>query len=137
MIQNHVVSPNIFFDAVEEFAFNYDWFVESTITVDKYGDEKINYQHLTIRGSLQSQGTSLDQSTNGNTENMQYKFYCMSYYRIKIGDFILYKNRYLRVNQVQDYDEWGVRESSLTMINLNNYKDLQESVKYLNGEKII
>lgn len=132
-MQNHVIDPTFFYDAIEEFAFNYDWYVVDGLSLDDYGRRITQFKKMTIRGSLQSKGTSLNLKSSGNTENMKYKFYCKSLYRIGIGDFIHYKNRWLHVDQVEDYDEWGVRNVSLTMVNLNNYKDLEEYVKYIEG----
>jgi len=137
MRQNHVVDPTWFYEAVEEFAFNFDWYYEGDFQINELGEKTTSYVKSSIRGSLQSQGTKLNQKKEGNTENMTYEFYCMSVYRIKIGDFICYKNRWLHVDSVRDYDEWGVRSATLTMVNLNNYKDLLESLKYLNGDILI
>ena len=137
MPQNHVIDPTYFYDAIEWFAFNYDWYVVSDTGLDDLGRRINTFQKMTIRGSLQPQGTSLNQSTAGNTENLKYEFYCKSLYRINIGDFIFYKNRWLHVDGVHDYDEWGVRQASLTMINLNDYHDFQEYLSYLNGGTIV
>ena len=92
------------------------------------------FDHKIINGSLQPQTGSIDFKSTGNTHNLKYKFYCKSLYRIDLGDFIYYKNRYLLVDEKQDYDEWGVREVSLTMVNLSDYKDFEAYIKYLNGE---
>lgn len=135
--QNHVVDPTYFYDAIEQFRFTFDWFVETERQVDEYGRLTYGYTKMEIDGSLQSQGVSLRQKKEGNTNEMKYKFYCKSLYRIKIGDFILYKNRWLHVDEVQDYDEYGVRECSLTMVQLTNYNDLYEYVKYLEGEILV
>ena len=137
MPQNHVIDPNYFNDAIAEFAFNYDWYTISGTQVNDLGKIITSFTKNVINGSLQSHGTSLNISKDGNTENMQYMFYCRSIYRIGIGDFIFYKNRCLHVEQVQDYDEWGVRQATLKMVNLSNYLDFQEYLEYLNGEKII
>ncbi len=136
-MQNHVIDPTFFYDAIEVFAFNYEWYVVKEISLDELGRRITQFDKLTIRGSLQSQGTSLNLSTSGNTETMRYRFYCKSLYRINIGDFIRYKNRWLHVDEVSDFDEWGVRSASLTMVNLNNYKDLLEYVKYLEGDILV
>ncbi len=136
--QNHLIDPTWFEEAVEEFAFDYDWFVcVDNFHLDDLGRRMYSYDKRLIRGSLQSQGTSLNLKESGNTESMKYEFYCMSKYRIKIGDFILYKDRYLHVDLVRDYDEHGVRRVDLTMVNLNNYTDLQDYIRYLEGEKIV
>lgn len=136
-MQNHVIDPTYFYDAIEEFAFNYDWYVEAGVTINDLGRRITRFDKKTIRGSLQSQGTSLQQSFNGNTENMSYKFYCKSLYRISKGDFVHYKNRWLMVVGVDDFDEWGVRSATLNMVNLNNYHDFEEYLKYMNGEKVV
>lgn len=135
--QNHVVDPTFFYDAIEQFAFDYDWIVQSDRNIDDYGRLTFEYTNKVIRGSLQSQGVRLNQSKEGNREEMTYNFYCKSLFRIKIGDFILYKNRLLRVNDVEDFDEYGVRQCSLTMVQLTEYKDLEEYLKYLNGEILV
>lgn len=135
--QNHVVDPTYFYDAIAQFRFTYDWYVETERTVDEYGRLSYGFVKMEIDGSLQSQGVSLRQNKSGNTNEMKYKFYCKSLYRIKIGDFILYKNRWLHVDSVTDYDEYGVREADLTMVQLTNYNDLYEYVKYLEGEILV
>ena len=86
---------------------------------------------------MQSQGVELRQSKDGNTKEMRYNFYCKSLYRIDIGDIIEYKNRYLRVESVKDFDEYGVRECSLRMVQLTKYRDLADYIKYLQGEKLV
>lgn len=136
-MQNHVLDPTYFYDAIEMFAFNYDWYVTDNFIIDDLGRKITKFKKETIRGSLQSRGTEYSQKLSGNIENMSYEFFCKSIYRINVGDFIFYKDRWLIVTFVQDYDEWGVRNCKLNMINLNNYKDLQDYIKYLNGEKII
>lgn len=133
--QNHLVDPTFFYDAIEEFAFDFDWYpLDNVPTVDPLGKLNYHYRKETIRGSLQTQGARLNQNVDLNTEDTQYRFFCKSLYRISIGDFIVYKNRYLRVNYVHDYDEWGVRRADLQMVELSNYKDFVEFIKYLNGQ---
>lgn len=137
MYQNHVIDPTYFYDAIAQFAFNFDWYPQTGVSINSLGNQTYTYDHKLISGSLQSQGTSLNQSVDLNTENMQYRFYCKSLYRISIGDFMKYKERYLRVISVRDYDEWGVRSATLQMVNLVNYKDFEEYLKYLEGEIIV
>ena len=105
--------------------------------IDASGNVKRTYSKNLIRGSLQSQGVELRQSKDGNTKEMRYNFYCKSLYRIDIGDIIEYKNRYLRVESVKDFDEYGVRECSLLMVQLTKYRDLADYIKYLQGEKLV
>lgn len=137
MYQNHVIDPTYFYDAIEEFAFNFEWYPRKGTIINELGKRSYTYDNQTIRGSLQSQGTNLRQNVDLNTEDMQYRFYCKSLYRISIGDFIKYKNRYLRVSAVRDYDEYGVRSCTLQMVNLVNYKDFQLYLKYLEGQVIV
>lgn len=135
--KNHLIDPHFFYDAIEEFAFDYDIYVQVDETTDEYYRKKYVFEKRTIRGSLQTQGLSLNLSKDGNTMTNEYDFYCKSLYRINIGDFIFYKNTWLHCNSVHEYDEWGVREAHLTMVQLSAYKDLEEYVKYINGEKIV
>lgn len=136
-VQNHVIDPNYFDEAIEEFAFDYNWFVRTGVTVDDLGRSVTKFEQQTIHGSLQPEGSNINFRVEGNTTNLKYKFYCKSLYRITTGDFILYKNRYLHVDGWHDYDEWGVRECSLTMVNLSEYHDFKEYLEYLEGEKIV
>lgn len=136
--QNHVIDPTYFYDAIEEFSFDYDiYVVKEKEEPDEYGRIISEYTKNTIRGSLQSKGNRLVQSKEGNTHEFRYNFYCKSLYRINIGDIIEYKNNYLRVNFVQDYDEYGVREAELTMIDLASYRDFADYIEYLKGEKLV
>lgn len=137
MYQYHVIDPTYFYDAIAQFAFNYNWYPLSGCTIDDLGMQHYVYEQKVINGSLQSQGTTIQQTADGNREDMQYRFFCKSLYRISVGDFIKYKDRYLRVTSVRDYDEWGVRSCVLQMVNLSNYKDFEEFIKYLEGERIV
>lgn len=136
-MQNHVIDPTYFYDCIEEFSFNYNIYIVEKKDTDASGNVKRTYSKNVIRGSLQSQGVELRQSKDGNTKEMRYNFYCKSLYRIDIGDIIEYKNRYLRVESVKDFDEYGVRECSLLMVQLTKYRDLADYIKYLQGEKLV
>lgn len=136
-MQNHVIDPTYFYDCIEEFSFDYNIYVVEKKEIDASGNVKRTYSKNLIRGSLQSQGVELRQSKDGNTKEMRYNFYCKSLYRIDIGDIIEYKNRYLRVESVKDFDEYGVRECSLLMVQLTKYRDLADYIQYLQGEKLV
>lgn len=136
-MQNHVIDPTFFYDAIELFAFNYNWYVVKDYEIDDMGRRITKFDSQIIRGSLQPRTSSLNLNLSGNSTELKYDFYCKSLYRINIGDFIFYKNRFLHVDGVSDYDEWGVRSASLTMVNLSDYKDLEEYVKYLEGDIIV
>ena len=135
--KNHLIDPSYFYDAIEEFAFDYDIYVKTGETQDEFFRMKMTFEKQTIRGSLQTEGLSLKQSKSGNLQENEYKFYCKSLYRISIGDFIFYKGQWLHVDSVHEYDEWGVREAHLTMVQLSSYKDLEEYVKYIEGQEIV
>lgn len=136
-MQNHVIDPTFFYDAIEQFAFNYEWYVYDGIKVDDMFRQVKTYSKHIIRGSLQPEKSNLNLSNTGNTVKKTYNFYCKSLYRINIGDFIFYNNRFLHVDGLMDYDEYGVRSCTLTMINLNDYKDFNDYLKYLNGDKLV
>ena len=138
--QNHVIDPTYFWDAIEEFSFDYKIYIEQQdeVNVDDYGRRIITYKEDIIRRSLQSTGLNLKQSKDGNTQERTYNFYCKSIYRINIGDIIEYKNQYLRCDSLSDdYDEFGVRGAKLTQISLTQYRDFADYVKYLRGEKLV
>lgn len=135
--QNHIIDPTYFYDAIEEFSFNYNIYVVSDKIIDDSGRTVNKFEKNVIRGSLQSKGTSLVQSESGNTITMRYDFYCKSLYRINIGDVIEYKHRYLMCTEVQDFDEYGVRSCSLEQIQLAKYRDLKAYIEYINGGKLV
>lgn len=137
MYQNHVIDPTFFYDAIEEFSFNYDIYVVVKNGLNEAGKTAITFDKQIIRGSLQSQGEVLVQSETGNMITMRYAFYCKSLYRIDIGDVIVYKNRYLLCKEVRDYDEYGVRSANLEQIQLSSYRDLRDYIRYLNGEELV
>lgn len=135
--QNHVVDPNFFNDAIEMFAFDYRIYIVGRDGVDEYGNQKLTYSQEMIRGSLQSKGKQIVRSKEGNTNEWNYSFYCRSIYRIDEGDIIEYKGNYFIVTGISDYDEYGVRSASLSMIKLSAHRDFADYLKYLNGDKII
>ena len=135
--QNHVIDPTYFYDAIEEFSFDFDIHVVSDEDLDEYGNRTVSYKKETIRGSLQFDDINLNQSKSGNTHSATARFYCKSLYRINIGDIIEYKNEYYRVNSFKPYDEYGVREARLKMIKLTQYRDFADYIKYLKGEKTV
>lgn len=135
--QNHNIDPTFFYDAIEEFSFNYNLYVNTGKSVDEYGRRVLQYSQQVVRGSLQSQGSSISRSKSGTTNSKSYNFYCKSLYRININDILEYKDEYFIVNDVHDYDEFGVRWCSLSMISLTNYRDLKDYISYLKGEKLV
>jgi len=136
--QNHVVDPTWFDDALAEFTFDYVWFARCKKVVDELGRVSHKYDKLTIKGSLQPKTSEIVfNNTGANREQMMYDFYCKSLYRIDVGDFIYYQNKYLYVEGKDPYDEYGVRHVSLKMVNIAQYKDFQEYIKYLKGDKIV
>ena len=135
--QNHVIDPTYFYDAIEQFSFNYDIYINVGKNIDDTGRRVLQYEKQIIRGSLQSDGSRINRSKEGNTITHEYRFYCKSLYRININDVINYKENYFIVNDVKDYDEYGVRSASLSMIQLTNYRDLADYIKYLEGVKLV
>lgn len=137
MSRNHVVDPTFFFDAIDEFSFTYPMYVVNKNGIDDYGNTKLTYSKKSISGSLQIQTKRERQSKDGNTDEVRYMFYCKSLFRIDVGDIIEYDGNFLRCNETHPYDEYGVREASLTMIHLTAYRDFADYIKYLRGEKLI
>ena len=135
--QNHLVDPTFFYDAIENFSFDYNLYVNTGKSVDEYGRRVLAYTHQIVRGSLQSRGSTINRSKSGNTDSKTYNFYCKSLYRINKNDILEYKNEYFIVNSVQDYDEYGVREATLETINLTAYRDLADYIDYLKGDKLV
>lgn len=137
MAQNHLIDPTYFYDAIEEFSFSYKLYVPIKNVIGEDGKSKISYNENWIRGSLQSQGKVLEQSLQGNKTTLSYNFYTKSIYRINIGDIMEYKNNYLLVDSVRDFDEFGCRSCTLKQITLEAYRDLAEFIRYKNGEMIV
>ena len=135
--QNHVIDPTYFWDAIEEFSFDFDIYINVGKTVNDLGKRVLQYEKQTIRGSLQSQGSRINRDLTGNTIDHNYNFYCKSLYRINKNDVLNYKDNYYIVNAVRDYDEYGVRSAELSLIQLTNYRDLADYIKYLQGDKLV
>lgn len=133
MGQYHFIDPYFFLEAVLEFATEFDWYPLTGYEIDDLGRRVSKFDKQKIIGSLQPQRSSIDFRKEGNTHSLTYNFYCMSKYRINLGDFIHYKDRFLHVDSIQEYDEAGVRECSLTMINPTDYRDFESYLNYLNG----
>lgn len=135
-MSNHVINPNYFDDAVEEFSFDYVWWHVTGQIVDEYGNQKNTFTRLPLRGSLQPHSYSRSLNKEGMTEVRTYSFYCKSIYRIDSGDFINYQNDWLIVKGVEPYDEYGVRTVELESANPAMYRDLMEAIKALTGEYV-
>ena len=133
---NHVIDKTFFYDAIEQFAFNYTFYNCTNKYIDEYGRERYTYSQSKIRGSLQTNGTSIRQSQKGNTNELSYEFYCKSLFQISEGDFIYYENNYLRVTSVKQYNEYGVRQCHLQMVQLSSYRDLSDYIDFINGKKL-
>ena len=136
-MQNHLIDPTFFYDAIDEFAFTYRIFILSKKEIDGAGKQRIAHTESTISGSLQSKDVILSQSLEGNATPTNYRFYCKSLYQLNIGDIIEYKDMYLRVDGVRDLDEFGVRSASLSMLELTGYRNLQDYFNYLNGVEYV
>lgn len=135
--QNHVIDPTYFYDAIEEFSFNYDIYVNTGKTVNEYGKRVLTYDKQTIRGSLQDRGSKIVRSKDGNIVEHNADFYCKSLYRINKNDVIEYKNEYYICTGIQPYDEYGCRQATLKVIQLAAYRDLADYIEYLQGGKLV
>lgn len=135
--QNHLVDPTFFYDAIEEFAFDYDLYVIRCVEIDEDGMTINKWDHQIIRGSFQRDTVRRIRSKSGSTDDATANFYCKSLYRININDILEYHNNFYIVESVDDYDEYGVRNCSLRMIQLTKYRDLSDYIKYLRGEKLV
>lgn len=130
----HVIDPTYFWDAIEEFSFNFLLIRVSGKKIDDEGYEVDEYSFESIRGSFQSTGTQLIQSKTGNTKRKGANFYCKSLYRINIGDIIYDRSNCYRVDELfDDYDEYGVRAARMTMIKLVDFRNLQDYILFLEG----
>lgn len=133
-----IIDPTFFYDAIEEFAFNYTIYhkVEGD-TLDDYGRTVPNYKKDIIRGSFQTQGNDIERKLEGNTQTENVEFYCKSLYRIHINDIVERFGNYYIVNSIHNYDEWGVREASLTVMSIQENRDFAEWLKYQTGGTIV
>ena len=135
---SRIIDPNFFDQAINEFKFTYIWYVETGIRIDDLGRRIPSFDKRTIEMSLQPDQSRLVQTSQGNHHELTYKWYCKAIYRVNIGDFFfVLSGNYLHVDSVQSYDGWGVRQGSCTMVNLSQYKNLEDYIKYINGEKIL
>lgn len=136
-MRHRVIDPTFFFDAISMYGTNYDAYLVSGVEMNEYGMQKSKFEKVEVFGSLQTQGTRLIQKTSGNVVSNQFKFYCSSLYRLRIGDFMAHGTNLLHVIDMQPYDEYGVRECTLEMTQLNEHQDLHEFIRFLNGDEIV
>ena len=87
MGQYHFIDPYFFLEAVLEFATEFDWYPLTGYEIDDLGRRVSKFDKQKIIGSLQPQRSSIDFRKEGNTHSLTYNFYCMSKYRINLGDF--------------------------------------------------
>ena len=131
---NHVIDPTYFYDAIEEFAFNYTIYYKCKgDTLDDYGRAIPNYKKDVIRGSFQTKGNDIDRKFEGNTQSETVDFYCKSLYRIHINDIVERYGNYYIVNSIHNYDEWGVREATLTDMTMQERREFDEWLKFQTG----
>lgn len=134
----HVMDPTFFVPAIDEFKFGYEFYHVVGHGRDEYGRITTKYEQTTIYGSLQPETPSYEQSPTGNMVTKRFRFYCLSLYRIDLGDFIHKGDEWLRVNApAMAYDEYGVRECGLEMVDLASYRDLADYVAYIEGKKLV
>lgn len=135
---NHVIDPTFFYQCIETFSFPYNFYRFSRQETDENYKQHYIYEHFVIEGSLQSRGSRIVQTKQGNIVEDRSDFYCKSLYRIEKGDLIHYKHKLYRVKDVsEDYDEYGVRACHLEMVQLTSYQDLAEYIKFIEGEELV
>lgn len=141
MAIRHTNDVQYFWDAIEQFSFDYEFYTLSGVTkVDELGNRVLQYTKSTIRGSLQaSGGYSKAKDKSGATTSATFKFYCESKYQFHIDDFIKTDGgEWLICTGVDEpYSEWGVRSGTFAMTDLSHHKELAAYVKYLNGEESV
>lgn len=135
---NHIIDPTYFYDAIDMFAFNYTIYRKNAVDeIDEYGRAKISYKKDIISGSFQTQGNDKSRKASGNTDSELVNFYCKSIYRIHKDDIVERYGNYYIVNGIHNYDEWGVREATLSMINISQNRDFSEWLKFQTGGIIV
>lgn len=132
----HLNDVRYFWDAIENFSFDYDFYTYSGRTVDDRGHIKKSFTHSTIRGSLQSSnGYSKTRDKSGATVEGSFNFYCKSIYKFNIDDFIRTQEGQwlICVAVTEPYGEWGVRAGTFVMTDLYHQKELSDYLDTLNG----
>jgi hypothetical protein len=139
-MNQHSIDTKYFWDAIEYFSFDYEFYTMTGVSVDKLGHVKKAFTKSTIRGSLQSAGGfKKAKDKSGSTVSASFNFYCKSIYRVNVDDFIKTADgQWLICTGVEEpYDEYGVRACSFEMTDLYNHKDLQDYLAYLSGKKTL
>lgn len=133
-MRRHIIDPKFFDDAIDMYAFKYVAYIVRDVKRDQYGMQKSTFDKVIVKGSLQSQGARSNKSKTGNTVSHEYRFYHSSKYRLNIGDFIIYDDKLLLINDSQPYKEYGVMECTLEMAQLNEHRDLAEFIHLQTGD---
>lgn len=134
----HLNDTKFFWDAIEAFSFDYDFYTNSGRKVDSLGHIRKMYTKKTIRGSLQSsQGYKKSKSVEGATVSATFNFYCKSLYKFDVDDFIKTPQGQwlICVAVTEPYDEYGVRAGTFEMTDLYHHKELLDYINYSEGNK--
>lgn len=137
---DHNIDVKYFWDAIEAFSFNYEFYTYSGRTVDNLGHVIKTFEKSTIRGSLQSDhGYKKTRDKAGSTAEGTFNFYCESIYRFNIDDFIKTpQGQWLICTSVTEpYDEYGVRAGVFVMTDLYHHKQLADYLNTLAGKNKI
>lgn len=126
-----------FDEAIDQFAFVYDWYHITGMVTDDLGNQKNSYTKLRIEASIQPRSNRIQRGKEINVETREYELYCKARFQIDTGDFINYNNDWLIVNSVQPLNEYGVRQVSLTSANPAMYRDMLKAVELQTGESTL
>ena len=137
---NHNIDVKYFWDAIEYFSFEYEFYTYSGRKVDALGHVKKTYTKSTIIGSLQSAGGfHKNKNKDGSTVSASFNFYCKSIYRFSVDDFIKTPQGQwlICVGVSEPYDEYGVRAGQFEMTDLYHHKELSDYLDTLEGKNEI
>ena len=137
---NHEIDVKYFWDAIDAFSFDYDFYTYSGRTVDELGHVKKTYEKAVINGSLQANdGYKKSKNKAGSTVTASFNFYCKSLYKFSVDDFIkTEEGQWLICTGVTEpYNEYGVRAGTFEMTDLYHHKELSDYLDTLSGKNKI
>lgn len=120
-----------FWNSLRVFEKEYDVYVKDDIRIDEYGNRKISFATYKVFLVLETMGRSKQTNQKGNYLTNIYKWYSRDTYRLDVGDFIQAGSKTIMITEVRENDDYGVREGSGEVIDLSNYRDLDEFIKTL------
>ena len=127
-------STTFLYDLIDHFSKEYPCFFIKNVIINDIGKEQKIYERTVIFGSLQTDGGKKFKTDGEKISEEAYTLYTKDLVKLNKDDYVLFNNNNLLVvNDIERWDEYGVRIYSLTRVGLEERRLIDELSK-LNPE---